>query len=294
MKRLVGLEAGLTHFENNRTVVADSILSDGNGLFKDQLNPSDFASRVIDIVKKEGDAGVRRISASLDKDELEFFEVTQEQLDSAVDQLDANSRSAFENAADRVSKFQSRGLPKSWTDGTGKFGEKVTPLRSVAAYVPGGTAPLASTVIMTVVPAKVAGVDEVIVATPAPGRSLPHPAVLAAARIAGADRVFKIGGAQAIAALAYGTESIPSVDLICGPGNAWVTAAKKLVYGDVGIDGLYGPTETLVIADESADPRFTAADLIAQAEHDVVAMPILIALSDEVADATERAVAEQL
>lgn len=294
MKRLVGLEAGLTHFENNRTVVADSILSDGNGLFKDQLNPSDFASRVIDIVKKEGDAGVRRISASLDKDELEFFEVTQEQLDSAVDQLDANSRSAFENAADRVRKFQSRGLPKSWTDGTGKFGEKVTPLRSVAAYVPGGTAPLASTVIMTVVPAKVAGVDEVIVATPAPGRSLPHPAVLAAARIAGADRVFKIGGAQAIAALAYGTETIPSVDLICGPGNAWVTAAKKLVYGDVGIDGLYGPTETLVIADESADPRFTAADLIAQAEHDVVAMPILIALSDEVADATERAVAEQL
>jgi histidinol dehydrogenase len=147
---------------------------------------------------------------------------------------------------------------------------------------------------MTVVPAKVAGVEEIIVVTPAPGDSMPHPAVLAAAKIAGASRVFKLGGAQAIAAMAYGTETVPSVDLICGPGSAWVTAAKKLVYGDVGIDGLYGPTETLVIADDSADPRFTASDLIAQAEHDTVAMPILVGLSDEIIDKTEAEIERQL
>jgi len=147
---------------------------------------------------------------------------------------------------------------------------------------------------MTVVPARVAGVENIIIATPAPGDSMPHPSVLAAAKIAGASRVFKLGGAQAIAALAYGTESIPAVDLICGPGSAWVTAAKKLVYGDVGIDGLYGPTETLVIADKSADPCFTAADLIAQAEHDVVAMPILVALSEDIVEETEAEIERQL
>ena len=200
----------------------------------------------------------------------------------------------MELAAERVEKFQRRGLPKSWSDGTGKFGERVTPLQSVAAYVPGGTAPLASTVIMTVVPAKVAGVDEIIVATPSLGDSLPHPAILAATRIAGADRVFRLGGAQAIAALAYGTETVPAVDLICGPGSVWVTAAKKLVYGDVGIDGLYGPTETLLIADESADPRFTASDLIAQAEHDTLAMPVLVAVSEAVVERTEAEIKRQL
>ena len=191
-------------------------------------------------------------------------------------------------------KFQERGLPKSWNDGTGNIGERVTPLKSVAAYVPGGTAPLASTVIMTVVPAKVAGVDEIIVATPTPGDLMPHPAILAAANIAGADRIFRLGGAQAIAALAYGTQSVPAVDLICGPGNVWVTAAKKLVYGDVGIDGLYGPTETLVIADESADPHFAAADLIAQAEHDTLAMPVLVALSESIIERTEAEIERQL
>jgi histidinol dehydrogenase len=140
----------------------------------------------------------------------------------------------------------------------------------------------------------VAGVDEVIIATPVAGNSMPHPAVLAAAKIAGASRVFKLGGAQAIAALAYGTESVPAVDLICGPGNTWVTAAKKLVFGDVGIDGLFGPTETLVIADDTANPVFTASDLIAQAEHDVAATPILVALSKRTVDKTEIEIERQL
>ena len=294
MKRVVGAAAGIEYFRRERNLPVEAVLSDGNGLFIDRITPDEFAARVIQIVRKEGDAGLGRINTALDGFSPEPFEVPQSEIDSALDELDPTAVSALELAADRVRKFQERGLPKSWSDGTGKFGERVTPLKSVAAYVPGGTAPLASTVIMTVVPAKVAGVDEIVITTPAPGDSMPHPAILAAARIAGADRVFKLGGAQAIAALAYGTESVPAVDLICGPGNVWVTAAKKLVYGDVGIDGLYGPTETLLIADESADPRFAAADLIAQAEHDTVAMPILVALSEGFVEQTEAEIERQL
>ncbi len=294
MKRVIGAAAGIDYFKRERNLPTEAVLSDGRGLFPNKVSPIEFASRVIDIVRNEGDAGLARINTALDGSSPETFEVPQSEIDAAFQNLDPASINALELAADRVRKFQSKGLPKSWTDGAGKFGERVTPLGSVAAYVPAGTAPLASTVIMTVVPAKVAGVEEIIVVTPAPGDSMPHPAVLAAAKIAGASRVFKLGGAQAIAAMAYGTETVPSVDLICGPGSAWVTAAKKLVYGDVGIDGLYGPTETLVIADDSADPRFTASDLIAQAEHDTVAMPILVGLSDEIIDKTEAEIERQL
>jgi histidinol dehydrogenase len=294
VKRVIGAAAGIDYFKRERNLPTEAVLSDGRGLFPNKVSPIEFASRVIDIVRNEGDAGLARINTALDGSSPETFEVPQSEIDAAFQNLDPTSINALELAADRVRKFQSKGLPKSWTDGAGKFGERVTPLGSVAAYVPAGTAPLASTVIMTVVPAKVAGVEEIIVVTPAPGDSMPHPAVLAAAKIAGASRVFKLGGAQAIAAMAYGTETVPSVDLICGPGSAWVTAAKKLVYGDVGIDGLYGPTETLVIADDSADPRFTASDLIAQAEHDTVAMPILVGLSDEIIDKTEAEIERQL
>jgi|TARA_B110000495_G_scaffold56053_1_gene47289 histidinol dehydrogenase len=294
VKRVIGAAAGIDYFKRERNLPTEAVLSDGRGLFPNKVSPIEFASRVIDIVRNEGDAGLARINTALDGSSPETFEVPQSEIDAAFQNLDPASINALELAADRVRKFQSKGLPKSWTDGAGKFGERVTPLGSVAAYVPAGTAPLASTVIMTVVPAKVAGVEEIIVVTPAPGDSMPHPAVLAAAKIAGASRVFKLGGAQAIAAMAYGTETVPSVDLICGPGSAWVTAAKKLVYGDVGIDGLYGPTETLVIADDSADPRFTASDLIAQAEHDTVAMPILVGLSDEIIDKTEAEIERQL
>jgi len=294
VKRVIGAAAGIDYFKRERNLPTEAVLSDGRGLFPNKVSPIEFASRVIDIVRNEGDAGLARINTALDGSSPETFEVPQSEIDAAFQNLDPASINALELAADRVRKFQSKGLPKSWTDGAGKFGERVTPLGSVAAYVPAGTAPLASTVIMTVVPAKVAGVEEIIVVTPAPGDSMPHPAVLAAAKIAGASRVFKLGGAQAIAAMAYGTETVPSVDLICGPGSAWVTAAKKLVYGDVGIDGLYGPTETLVIADDSADPRFTASDLIAQAEHDTVAMPILVGLSHEIIDKTEAEIERQL
>ncbi|MDP6056206.1 MAG: histidinol dehydrogenase [Dehalococcoidia bacterium] len=294
MKRIIGAAAGIEHFKRERNMPAEAVLSNGRGLFDDKVSPNEFAARVIEIVRNEGDTGLIRINTALDGSSPDTFEVPQSEIDSAFENLDPASIQAFELAAERVRKFQSMGVPTSWCDGSGKYGERVTPLGSVAAYVPGGTAPLASTVIMTVVPAKVAGVEEIIVATPAPGNSMPHPAVLAAAKIAGASRVFKLGGAQAVAALAYGTESVPSVDLICGPGSAWVTAAKKLVFGDVGIDGLYGPTETLVIADDSTDPRFIASDLIAQAEHDTIAMPILVALSEDIVEKTEAEIEIQL
>ena len=294
MKRIIGAVAGVEYFQRERNMSVESILSDGNGLFATKLAPDEFALKVIEIIRSEGDQGLRRIITALDGSPPKSFEVPQSKIDSAFESMDPKSVSALEFAVEQVRAFQSRALPKSWSDSKRNVGEKVTPLNSVAAYVPAGTAPLASTVIMTVVPAQVAGVEEIIVVTPATGNSTPHPAVLTAAKIAGATRVFTIGGAQAIAAMAYGTETVPAVDLICGPGNVWVTAAKKLVYGDVGIDGLYGPTETMVIADDSAKPSFTASDLIAQAEHDPLAMPILVALSEEIVINTETEIDRQL
>jgi len=188
-------------------------------------------------------------------------------------------RLAIERASARVRRFHERERYASFElaeDGA-RVGMRVAPLTRVGLYVPGGTARYPSTVVMTAVPAKVAGVREVIMTTPGPS-----PETLAAALEAGVDRVFVIGGAQAIAALAYGTESVPRVDKIVGPGNAYVAAAKRLVFGDVGIDSIAGPTELVVAADDSVDPSWVAADLLAQAEHDVLAVPILIALGHEV------------
>ena len=294
MKRIIGAIAAAEYFQRERNISVESTLSDGNGLFKTKLSPSEFALKIIEIVRSEGDQGLRRIITALDGLPPKSFEVPQSKIDSAVESLDTKSISAIELAVEQVRAFQSKALPKSWSDRKGNLGERITPLNSVAAYVPAGTAPLVSTVIMTVVPAQVAGVEEIIVVTPTSGNSAPDPAVLTAAKIAGATRVFTIGGAQAIAAMTYSTETVPAVDLICGPGNAWVTAAKKLVYGDVGIDGVYGPTETMVIADDSAKPSFTASDLIAQAEHDPLAMPILVALSEEIVLNTEAEIDRQL
>jgi histidinol dehydrogenase len=294
MRRVTGLQAALEAVADVRRRGDSGILTDGNGLYDRKLTPDEFARRVIADVRRDGDAALRRIAAALDGVEPGPFEVPQARLQAALKAIAPETRAALEKAAERVQRFQQSAMPKSWRDASGQFGEEVRPLGRAGVYVPGGTAPLASSVIMTVVPAKVAGVDEVVLVTPSRGDSDPHPAVLAAAVIAGAGRVFRIGGAQAIAALAYGTESVPPVDVICGPGNAFVTAAKKAVFGDVGIDGLYGPTETAVIADESADPAYAAADLLAQAEHDVVALPVLIATSAEVADRIESQVTEQI
>ena len=279
MKRVEGLRAALELL---------------GGPQPDDAEADHVAARILDDVRRDGDRAVKRISGELDGEALEFLEVPKSEIDAALGAIPFETREALETAAERVGAFQSAALPESWHDNERHFGELITPVKRVGAYVPGGTAPLASTVIMTVVPARVAGVDEIYLTTPAPGDSLPHPAVLAAAAIAGAHRVFKIGGAQAIGAFAFGTETVPAVDLIVGPGNIWVTAAKRQLFGRVGIDGLYGPTETLVVADESSDPEFCASDLLAQAEHDTRARPILVSTAIKVADEIEAALERQL
>ncbi|MDA1258270.1 MAG: histidinol dehydrogenase, partial [Chloroflexi bacterium] len=279
MRRVTGLKAALDLL---------------GGPQPDDHEADEVAARILEDVRRNGDEAVKRISGDLDGQPLAFLEVPRREIDAALNAIPTETREALELAAERVRAFQTSAKPESWHDDDRHYGELITPVGRVGAYVPGGTAPLASTVIMTVVPARVAGVDEVLLASPAPGDSLPHPAVLAAAAIAGADRVFKIGGAQAIGAFAYGTETVPAVDLVVGPGNVWVTAAKRQLFGRVGIDGLYGPTETLVVADETSDAEFCASDLLAQAEHDIRARPILISTSVEIASEIEAALERQL
>ena len=185
-------------------------------------------------------------------------------------------------------------MPKSWIDDATGLGERFTPMARAGVYAPGGLAAYPSTVLMTAVPAKVAGVGEIILATPSGKETGPNQTVLAAAYIAGVDRVFQMGGAQAIAAMAFGTDTVPKVDIVCGPGNIFVTLAKQMVYGEVAVDGLYGPTETLVIADDSADPELCAADLLAQAEHDALASPVFITTSEAMMSRVIEQITKQL
>jgi len=196
---------------------------------------------------------------------------------------------ALNIAAERIRAFSQSSMPKGWRDVATGLGETLVPLERVGLYVPGGTASYPSTVLMDTIPAREAGVSEIILCTPAP-----EPVTLAAAYIAGVDRLFQVGGAQAIAAMAYGTESVPRVDKICGPGNIFVAIAKREVYGQVDIDGLYGPTETVVVADDTADPVLCAADLLAQAEHDVMASPVLLTTSQALAQQVNIEVDAQL
>jgi histidinol dehydrogenase len=211
--------------------------------------------------------------------------------------IPAELRDSLQLAADRIRDFHALQPVQSWTTGTlgGRLGQRVSPLRRVGVYVPGGTAPLPSTLLMSAIPAQVAGVDEIVVVTP-PGRDNGEvsPVILAAAATIGIDTIYTLGGAQAIGALAFGTESIARVDKIVGPGNLFVTLAKQQVYGLVGIDGLAGPTETMVIADDSANPAWIAADLLAQAEHDTLATAILMTPSRKLAHAVQVEVARQM
>ena len=298
MRRLNGSAEGKAYFASAREALTvelpAAVRERVREVFGCDMTPAEVAARVIDEVRRGGDGALFSISERLDGAPLGFLEVPRSDVDAAAASLPAGTQAALEKAALRVREFQSAAMPQNWYDEGRRYGELVTPIPRVGAYVPGGTAPLVSTVLMTAVPARVAGVEEIVLTTPAPGDALPHPALLAAAAMAGVDRVFKVGGAQAIAALAFGTETVPKVDLVCGPGNVFVTAAKKLVFGDVGVDGLYGPTETVLIADESADPEYSAADLLAQAEHDEMASPVLIATSPRVADAVEGAMERQM
>ena len=265
-------------------VVPASILEHTETAFGRSMTPTETAQFIIDRVREGGDDAVRDITKRLDGIELDDFQVPASAIEAAYDEVDSEVTDALRHAAERVRRFQEKSMPESWIDFDEGYGELVHPVERVGVYVPGGTARFPSTVLMSVIPARVAGVDEVIVATnPGVDRGV-HPVVLVAADIAGADSVLQIGGAQAVAAMAYGTESVPKVDMVCGPGGLFTTLAKRLVFGEVGIDGLYGPTETLLIADDHANPTLCAADLLAQAEHDILAKPVLITTSESLAE----------
>ncbi|NPA90668.1 MAG: histidinol dehydrogenase [Chloroflexi bacterium] len=266
-------------------------------VFGEELTPEEAVRRIVQDVRERGDAALREWTERADRVTPAYLEVSLEEIEAAYDQVSPDVVSALEFAAGRIERFHRKQPITSWLDWQteGGMGQMVRPLQRAGLYVPGGTAPLPSTVLMTAIPAKVAGVDEVIVCTP-PRRSDGRvaPVTLVAADIAGVDRIFAVGGAQAIAAMAYGTETIPAVDKIVGPGNLFVTLAKKHVFGDVGIEGLLGPTETVIIADETANPAWVAADLLAQAEHDVLATAILLTPNRTFAGFVQKEVEKQL
>lgn len=251
---------------------------------------------VLAEVRGRGDAALRELTARFDGVDLAQFEVPRERWAAAAAAIDPELRAALELAVDEIRRFHERQARNSWVDFSveGARGQLVVPLERVGVYVPGGAAPLPSSLIHAAVPAQVAGVGEIIACSP-PQRASGEPAevVLAAAHIVGVSRLFALGGAQAIGALAYGTASVPRVDKIVGPGNRYVVQAKRMVFGAAGIESLPGPTETLVIADAQADPRLAAADLLAQAEH-VDASAILITPSAELARAVQAEVGRQL
>ena len=243
---------------------------------------------ILDKVKEEKDAAVFAYTAKFDGAELtaDTIEVTDAEIEEAYAQVDDTLLTVIRKAKDNIESFHAKQRQNSWfdskPDGT-ILGQKITPLHRVGVYVPGGKAVYPSSVLMNVMPAKVAGVDEIIMVTPPGKNGKVSPNTLVAAKEAGVDKIYKVGGAQAIAALAYGTESIPKVDKIVGPGNIYVALAKKAVYGHVSIDSIAGPSEILVVADETANPRYVAADLLSQAEHDELASAILVTTSEKLA-----------
>ena len=246
-------------------------------------------NEIIENVKANKDKAVFEYTKKFDKFDLsaENIKVTREEIEEAYTKMDAKLVEVIRKAAENIKVFHMKQLRNSWfdakEDGT-ILGMKITPIEKAGVYVPGGKAAYPSSVLMNVIPAKVAGVKEIIMTTPPGADGKVNPGTLVAADIAGVDTIYKVGGAQAIAALAYGTESIPKVDKITGPGNIFVALAKKAVYGYVSIDSIAGPSEILVLADETANPRYVAADMLSQAEHDELASAILITTSKELAE----------
>lgn len=245
-------------------------------------------NEIIETVKAKGDQALFDYTLKFDKYALsaENIKVTREEIEEAYTRLDAGLIEVIKASAENIRAFHAKQLRNSWfdskEDGT-ILGMKITPIAKAGVYVPGGKAAYPSSVLMNVIPAKVAGVSEIVMTTPPGADGKVNPGTLVAADIAGVNTIYKIGGAQAIAALAFGTESIPKVDKITGPGNIFVALAKKAVYGYVSIDSIAGPSEILVLADETANPRYVAADLLSQAEHDELASAILITTSEELA-----------
>ena len=253
------------------------------------------AADIVAEVREKGDAALRFYSEKFDHVTLEDMEVTEEEMEHARESVDEDFLRSVEYAADNITEFHERELRQSWftTRPDGAItGQRYTPVERAGIYVPGGRAQYPSTVLMDAIPASVAGVDEIVMCTPPSADGTVDPCTLVAADVAGVDRIFKVGGAQAIAAMAYGTESIPRVDKVTGPGNAYVAAAKKIVNGDVGIDMIAGPSEVCVVADETAVPEFVAVDLMAQAEHDPKATCYLVTTEEGLVDEVEAAVEE--
>ncbi len=298
MKVVKGYEKSRSALSEGRRLdlssVPQAFLDSSEQIFGERLTPLEVVSRIIEDVKANGDDAIRRLSLLIEGSEQERIEVDPDVVKSAADSVDPLVLEALSLSADRVRRYHEASMSNDWMDFSAGYGAVVRPCERVGVYIPGGSAPLPSTAIMTAIPARVAGVDEITLCSPAREGGLPDPVVLAASQIAGVDRVFAVGGAQAIAAMAYGTETVPAADVVCGPGNLFVTLAKKLVYGDVGIDGLYGPTETLIVADASANPTLCAADMLAQAEHDAMARPVLVCTSEQLAAQVAREVETRL
>jgi histidinol dehydrogenase len=257
--------------------------------------PQQVVSHIIDEVRRKGDEALFHYTEELDRVHLDSLEVSKQELAAAYKAADKKLVAALELAAQRITSFHRECLPKIGTIPAGRgLKRQVRPLDKVGLYVPGGIASYPSTVLMTAIPARVAGVKEIIMVSPPRGDGAIPGDTLAAASIAQVSRIFKIGGAQAIAALAFGTESVPNVDKICGPGNIFVVLAKKMVYGSVAIDGLQGPSEIIIVADETASPSLCAVDLLAQAEHDPLARVVLITTSAEMADRVDGEISSRL
>ncbi len=256
-----------------------------------------IVSNIIENVRTRGDEAVKEYTIKFDGKAPEAFEVSREEIFAASADCDPEFIATLKKAADNIRDFHKRQKQQSWltTKNNGVImGQRVRGLDRVGLYVPGGTAAYPSSVLMNAIPAKIAGVKELVMVTPPMKNGKPNPDIMAAAAIAGVDRVFLMGGAQAVAALAYGTQSVPKVDKIVGPGNIFVATAKKLLYGNVDIDMIAGPSEILVLADESAKPEFLAADLMSQAEHDKLASAILVTTSQKLAEETVSEIEKQV
>ncbi len=254
-------------------------------------------SEILQNVRQYGDTSVREYTMKFDGSVPENPEISKEELDASIEQCDSDFIYALYKAADNIRDFHTRQKQQSWLTPKENgviLGQRIRGLHRVGIYVPGGTAAYPSSVLMNAIPAKIAGVEEIVMVTPPRKDGTANPDILAAAKIAGVDRVFLMGGAQAVAALAYGTETVPKVDKIVGPGNIYVATAKKLLYGTVDIDMIAGPSEILIVADETANPKFLAADLMSQAEHDKMASAILLTTSFTVANKTAEELERQM
>ncbi len=272
--------------------IHSAVLESVDRIFGQGVTPEEAVARILESVRTEGDEALKRWSTTLDQVELVEIRIPQPAHAEAYRRLPAALQEAMRTSAKRIRAFHERQPLGSWTteDLGGKLGQRHTPIRRVGIYVPGGTAPLPSSLMMSVIPAQVAGVEKLVVCSP----PRPHAVILAAAHLCGLETLYQIGGAQAIAAMAFGTESVPQVDKVVGAGNVFVTMAKQQLYGVIGLDGLAGPTETLVIADATANPTWLAADLMAQAEHDPMASAILITPSRSLAQSVQAEVARQI